>query len=280
MTDTSRYGSAAAQTAAAEIRRRIGSATPVAGIVLGSGLGGLASRIEGAVAIPFADVPGFPTATVVGHAGKLIAGTLAGRPVVALAGRFHMYEGHDAALAGFPVRVFHALGVRALFVSNAAGGIRRTFRAGDLMLIRDHLNLMFRNPLIGEVEPGDERFPDMSAPYDEAFARQLRGHATALGIPLQEGVYGGLLGPTYETPAEVRMLATLGADAVGMSTVPEVIVARALGMRVAGISCITNLASGISPHPLSHAEVIETTTLVAERFEGLVERWIGGLGER
>ena len=280
MSDTSRYGSAAAQRAAAEIRRRIGSATPVAGIVLGSGLGGLASRIERAVAIPFADVPGFPSATVVGHAGKLIGGTLAGRPVVALAGRFHMYEGHDAALAGFPVRVFHALGVRALFVSNAAGGIRRTFRAGDLMLIRDHLNLMFRNPLIGEVEPGDERFPDMSAPYDEVFARQLRDHATALGIPLQEGVYGGLLGPTYETPAEVRMLATLGADAVGMSTVPEVIVARALGMRVAGISCITNLASGISPHPLSHAEVIETTTLVAERFEGLVERWIGGLGER
>ena len=279
MTDTSRYGSAAAQTAAAEIRRRIGAATPVAGIVLGSGLGGLASRIEGAVAIPFADVPGFPSATVVGHAGKLIGGVLAGRPVVALAGRFHMYEGHDAALAGFPVRVFHALGVRALFVSNAAGGIRRTFRAGDLMLIRDHLNLMFRNPLVGEVEPGDERFPDMSAPYDDEFAHQLRDHATALGIPLQEGVYGGLLGPTYETPAEVRMLATLGADAVGMSTVPEVIVARALGMRVAGISCITNLASGISPHPLSHAEVIETTTLVAARFEGLVERWIGGLGD-
>lgn len=280
MTDPSRYGSAAAQTAAAEIRRRIGAATPVVGIVLGSGLGGLASRIQGAVAIPFADVPGFPSATVVGHAGKLIGGTLAGRPVVALAGRFHVYEGHDAALAGFPVRVFHALGASALFVSNAAGGIRRTFGAGDLMLIRDHLNLMFRNPLIGRVEPGDERFPDMSAPYDEAFARQLRDHAAALDIPLQEGVYGGLLGPTYETPAEVRMLATLGADAVGMSTVPEVIVARALGMRVAGISCITNLASGISPHPLSHAEVIETTTLVAERFEGLVERWIGGLGER
>lgn len=277
MTGASRYGTAAAQAAAAEIRRRIGSATPVAGIVLGSGLGGLAGRIADAVAIPFADVPGFPSATVVGHAGKLIGGTLGGRPVVALAGRFHMYEGHDAALAGFPVRVFHALGARALFVSNAAGGIRRTFRAGDLMLIRDHLNLMFRNPLIGEVEAGEERFPDMSAPYDEAFARQLRDHATMLGIPLQEGVYGGLLGPTYETPAEVRMLATLGADAVGMSTVPEVIVARALGMRVAGISCITNLASGISPHPLSHAEVIETTTLVAERFEGLVERWVGGM---
>ena len=188
-----------------------------------------------------------------------------------------MYEGHPAPLAGFPVRVLHALGAKVLFVSNAAGGIRRTFRAGDLMLIRDHLNLMFQNPLIGELEPGDTRFPDMSAPYDVGLADMLREHARGLGIPLQEGVYGALLGPTYETPSEVRMLATLGADAVGMSTVPEVIVARAIGMRVAGISCVTNLASGISPHALSHAEVIETTTLVAERFESLVERFVSGL---
>jgi purine-nucleoside phosphorylase len=271
------YGTAAADRAAETIRARIGTAPPVAGIILGSGLGGLANRIANAVSVPFADVPGFPTATVVGHAGKLIAGTLSGRPVVALAGRFHMYEGHDAALAGFPVRVLHALGVEVLFVSNAAGGIRRTFRAGDLMLIRDHLNLMFKNPLIGELQPRDERFPDMSAPYDEELSQQLRDHAAELGIPLQEGVYGGLLGPTYETPAEVRMLATLGADAVGMSTVPEVIVARAIGMRVAGISCITNLASGISPHALSHTEVIETTKIVGECFEMLVERWVGGL---
>jgi purine-nucleoside phosphorylase len=188
-----------------------------------------------------------------------------------------MYEGHDAALAGFPVRVFRALGARTLFVSNAAGGIRRTFRAGDLMLIRDHLNLMFRNPLIGPIEPGNERFPDLSTPYDDGLAQQLRDHAAVLGFPLQEGVYCGLLGPTYETPSEVRMLAALGADAVGMSTVPEVIVARALGMRVAGISCVTNLASGISPHPLSHAEVLETTAMVAARFESLVERFVGGL---
>jgi purine-nucleoside phosphorylase len=275
MSESSPYGAAAAAAAAAALRERIGSATPVVGIVLGSGLGGLAARIAKPVAVPFADVPGFPRATVVGHAGKVIAGTLGGRPVVALAGRFHMYEGHDAALAGFPVRVLHALGVRALFVSNAAGGIKRTFRPGDLMVIRDHLNLMFRNPLIGAVEPGDERFPDMSAAYDADLSRHLVEQAGDLGFSLQEGVYGGLLGPTYETPSEVRMLATLGADAVGMSTVPEVIVARALGMRVAGISCITNLAAGISPHPLSHAEVLETTALVAERFETLVERWIG-----
>src|SRR4051812_9490119 len=271
------YGAAAAARAAEFIRARAGNEPPIAGIILGSGLGGLANRIIDAVSIPFADVPGFPTATVVGHAGKLIVGTLGGRRVVALAGRFHMYEGHDAALAGFPVCVLRQLGVGTLFVSNAAGGIRRTFRAGDLMLIRDHLNLMFRNPLTGGVEPGDERFPDMSAPYDAALANALRGHAAALGIPLQEGVYGGLLGPTYETPAEVRMLATLGADAVGMSTVPEVLVARARGIRVAGISCVTNLASGISPHPLSHAEVLETTTIVAERFEALVERFVEGL---
>jgi purine-nucleoside phosphorylase len=271
---TSPFGATAAAAAADAIRARIGPADPVVGIVLGSGLGGLAARIADPVAVPFAEVPGFPSATVVGHAGKLIAGTLAGRPVIALAGRFHMYEGHEAALAGFLVRVLHALGAPTLFVSNAAGGIRRSFRAGDLMLIRDHLNLMFRNPLIGALEMGDHRFPDMSAPYDEALARQLREHAAGMGIALQEGVYGGLLGPTYETPAEVRMLATLGADAVGMSTVPEVIVARAIGMRVAGISCITNLASGISPHPLSHAEVLETTTRVAAQFEGLVERFV------
>lgn len=277
MTDVSAFGAAAAAQAAVVIRARIGDAEPVAGVILGSGLGGLAGRIADQVVVPFADVPGFPTATVAGHAGKLIAGTLGGRPVIALAGRFHMYEGHDAALAGFPVRVLRALGAPVLVVSNAAGGIRRTFRAGDLMLIRDHLNLMFRNPLIGALEEGDARFPDMSAPYDDALCVRLRAHAAALGISLEEGVYGGLLGPTYETPAEVRMLATMGADAVGMSTVPEVIVARAIGMRVAGISCITNLASGMSPHPLSHAEVLETTSRVAATFEALVEGFIGDL---
>jgi purine-nucleoside phosphorylase len=277
VSDDARYGADAAQLAATAIRSRIASTDPApsVGIILGSGLGGLASRINDPVSIPFAEIRGLPSATVAGHAGALMAGTLAGRPILALAGRFHMYEGHDAALAGFPVRVMHALGVRTLFVSNAAGGIRRTFRAGDLMLIRDHLNLMFRSPLVGALQAGDERFPDMSAPYDVELASQLRAHALALEIPLQEGVYGALLGPTYETPAEVRMLGLLGADAVGMSTVPEVIVARALGMRVAGISCVTNLASGISPRPLSHSEVLEATARVATRFEMLVERFVG-----
>ena len=273
-----RYGAAAAATAANEIRRRTTPGDePVLGIILGSGLGGLAERIERARSVPFSDVPGFPSTTVVGHSGQVIVGLLAGRPVVALAGRFHMYEGHGAALAGFPARVLHALGAPTLFVSNAAGGIRAELTPGDLMIITDHLNLMFRNPLVGPVEPGDIRFPDMSAPYDRALSQVLRREGASLGVPLREGVYCGLLGPTYETPAEVRMLRIFGADAVGMSTVPEVIVARAIGMRVAGVSCITNFASGTTSQPLSHAEVIETTALVASRFESLVERFVTAL---
>jgi len=278
VTDASPFGARAAADAAAEIRRRIGAGeAPVLGIILGSGLGGLARRIDDARDVAFADVPGFPSATVVGHAGRVIAGRVAGRPVVALAGRFHMYEGHSAALAGFPVRVLHALGARTLFVSNAAGGIRATLTPGDLMIITDHLNLMFRNPLVGTLVAGDLRFPDMSEPYDRKLSALLREQGASLGITMREGVYCGLLGPTYETPAEVRMLRVLGADAVGMSTVPEVVVARAMGMRVAGVSCITNLASGVSPTPLSHAEVIETTTRVASKFETLIERFVAAL---
>ena len=278
MTAGPAHGARAASAAAAEIRRRTGlDGAPVLGIVLGSGLGGLARRIEDARDVAFADVPGFPAASVVGHAGRVVVGRLAGRIVVALAGRFHMYEGHSAALAGFPVRVLHALGARTLFVSNAAGGIRATFSPGDLMIITDHLNLMFRNPLEGAVEPGDTRFPDMSEPYDRVLASILEREAASLGLELQAGVYCGLLGPTYETPAEVRMLRILGADAVGMSTVPEVVVARALGMRVVGVSCITNFAAGTTSQPLSHAEVLETTALVGARFESLVERFTGAL---
>jgi purine-nucleoside phosphorylase len=272
--DETRYGADEARAAADAVLAQAGvrgGDQPGVGIILGSGLGGIVSRIVDAIRIPFADVPGFPSATVAGHAGALILGTLAGRRVAALAGRFHMYEGHDAGLAGFPVRVLEALGVRTLVVSNAAGGVRRTFRPGDLMLLADHINLMFRNPLVGTLQPGDVRFPDMSEPYDRSLRALARQVALERGVPLHEGVYAGLLGPTYETPAEVRMLSQLGADAVGMSTVPEVVVARALGLRVLGISCITNMACGLSLHPLSHDEVLETTRAVAQQFEGLVE---------
>lgn len=270
-------GGAAARQVASALRERLAVRHPAAAIILGSGLGGLADRIDGAVRVPFADVPGFPAATVVGHTGALVAGSLGGREVVALAGRFHMYEGHDAARAAFPVRVMHALGADVLLVSNAAGGIRHTLRAGDLMLIADHLNLTGRNPLIGPVQEGDERFPDMSSPYDPALRVLVQRAALDLGVALSSGVYAGLLGPSYETPAEVRMLRTLGADAVGMSTVSEVIVARAIGMRVAGISCITNLACGISSAPLSHADVLETSQRVGDQFERLVTEVVSRL---
>ncbi|MFL5561652.1 MAG: purine-nucleoside phosphorylase [Gemmatimonadaceae bacterium] len=269
---------AAARRAAEELgdRLALGSA-PAAAIILGSGLGGLAERIEDARRVPFREVPGFPQATVHGHAGMLIAGRLEGRPVLAMAGRFHLYEGHSPRLSGYPVRLLHALGARTLFVSNAAGGINRNFAAGDLMVIADHLNLMFRNPLEGPLEPGDTRFPDMSDPYDAALRAALHAAGRKLGVALRDGVYAGLLGPSYETPAEVRMLELMGADAVGMSTVPETIVARAIGMRVAGVSCITNLACGLSLVPLSHDEVLETTSRVARDFENLVAAFVGAL---
>jgi purine-nucleoside phosphorylase len=271
---SARYGAPEARAAADAVRGRVKAAlageTPIAAIILGSGLGGLARQISGGAAIPFGDIPGFPSATVAGHAGALIAGRLAGRPVLALAGRFHMYEGHDVRLAALPVRVMHALGARTLIVSNAAGGVRRTFRPGDLMLIDDHINLMFRNPLVGPVEQGEGRFPDMSAPYDPDLRTLAREVALDAGIAVQEGVYAGLLGPAYETQAEVRMLERIGADATGMSTVPEVIVARALEMRVLGISCITNLACGLSPTPPSHEEVLETAAGAAVQLERIV----------
>jgi purine-nucleoside phosphorylase len=263
------FGARAARTAADAVRARI-RVTPRVGIILGSGLGGIAKSVEQPVRVPYAEVPGFPSATVVGHAGELIAGTVAGTPVVALSGRFHMYEGHDASLAAFPVRVLYALGARTLIVSNAAGGVKATLEPGTLMLLTDHVNFMFRNPLIGPLEEGDIRFPDMSEPYD----RELRALASQVakeqGVELAEGVYFGLLGPSYETRAEVQMLQRLGADAIGMSTVPEVIVARALGMRVLGFSCVTNLACGLAAAPITHEEVLETTARVAARLTQLV----------
>ena len=270
----SEYSADAARKAAQAISKRAGARQPAVAVILGSGLGGLANAIENAVRIPFGDIPGFPEATIVGHEGAAIVGNLGERDVVALSGRFHMYEGHPAALAAFPVRVFHAMGVRELFVSNAAGGISSRLAVGDLMMISDHLNLMGANPLVGAAQEGETRFPDMTDAYDPGLRKVLRTTAETLDIPLREGVYAGLLGPSYETPSEVKMLRLLGADAVGMSTVPEVIMARALGIRVAGISCITNAAAGVTGSALSHAEVLETTRRVSGAFEALVTEYL------
>jgi purine-nucleoside phosphorylase len=247
---------------------------PVAGLILGSGLGELTKRIENQRFVPYADLPGFAVPTIPGHLGRLISGTLAGRQVLALAGRFHVYEGHSAAESAFPVRVLHALGATTLLLSNAAGGIRRSFKPGDLMIIRDHVNLTWRNPLIGPVVPGDERFPDMSDPWDPELRNLLAECASTVGVAITDGVYVGLSGPSYETPAEVRMLETFGVDAVGMSTVHEVIVARAIGMRVAGMSCITNLAAGLSDEIISHADVLEVTKAAGEKFEQIAIEFV------
>jgi purine-nucleoside phosphorylase len=272
------YGRDAAERASEVIRKKAGDAEPVIGIVLGSGLGGLASEIEESVHIPFSDIPGFPAATVIGHAGALVCGKLAGRNVVALAGRFHMYEGHPPQVAAFPVRVMHALGANIYFASNAAGGIRRDLSAGDLMIIEDHLNLTGVNPLTGPVEQGDERFPDMTAPYDEELRELLKTCANRIDLPVKEGVYAWLPGPSFETRAEVRMLERLGADAVGMSTVPEVIVANAIGMRAAGMSCIANAASGVGSNaPVLHTDVLEVTARAAIGFQALVREFVGAL---
>lgn len=273
----STHGAAAARVAADAVRDALGVRAPACAIILGSGLGSLGERIENARRVKYADVPGFHATHVVGHKGELIAGTLGGREVLAFAGRFHMYEGHAPQVSAFPVRVAHALGARTLFVSNAAGGIRRTFSPGDLMVIEDHLNLMFASPLSGPLEPGDTRFPDMSAPYSPRLRQLLHAAARALGIPLQAGVYVGLLGPTYETLAEVRMLALLGADATGMSTIPEVIVANAMGMEVAGISLISNLAAGLTSEKLSHADVMRAAEAAGDSFCKLVTAFVAAL---
>lgn len=256
--------------AAEAVREAIAPRRPRVAIVLGSGLGFLGDAVEDSVRVPYATIPGFPQPTVVGHAGELIAGTLDDVPVIAQSGRFHLYEGHDAWTAALPVRVFATLGVTTLVVTNAAGGIRRTFRPGTLMLIADHLNLMFRNPLTGPVEEGDERFPDMSDPYDRELRALARRVAVERGIALEEGVYAGLLGPSYETKAEIEMLKRVGADAVGMSTVPEIVAARARGIRCLGISTITNAAAGLGGQTLSHQEVLDASDRVRDQLTELV----------
>jgi purine-nucleoside phosphorylase len=256
------------------LRAQLPIVSPVAAIVLGSGLGGLAERIDRPTRVPYGAIPGFAETRIDGHAGELIHGTLGGREVLALAGRFHMYEGYSAAQAAFPVRVVASLGTNVLILSNAAGGIRRTLRAGQLMVIADHMNLTWTNPLIGALFDGDERFPDMSSPYDVALRSQLLAVARELGIPLEEGVYAGLMGPSYETPAEVRMLERFGVDAVGMSTVAEVLVARAIGLRAVAVSCISNAGAGQSLDPISHEEVMAVTMGAAEEFERLMEEFV------
>lgn len=257
--------------AAAQVRNALGDLQPHIAIVLGSGLGKLSSRLDDAVRIPYAGLPGFHQPAVPGHSGELVAGRMAGVPVLLQSGRFHMYEGHSASEAAHPVRVFAALGVKALVVTNAAGGINRDYTPGTVMLITDHLNLTGRNPLDGAVRPGETRFPDMSAAYDLDLRGLARRIANERGIHLAEGVYAGLLGPNYETPAEIRMLATLGADAVGMSTVMEVIAARANGIRCLGFSLVTNPAAGISPTPLNHEEVTAMANAAGDRLGDLVE---------
>lgn len=242
------------------------------GLILGSGLGDLADEIEDAIVMNYHDILHFPISTVAGHAGKLVYGTLSGKKVLAMQGRFHYYEGNTMETVTYPVRVMKALGAHSLLVTNAAGGVNLEFQQGELMIIQDHINFMGNHPLIGpnEAELGP-RFPDMSHAYDEEYRQKAHQAADALGIKVQEGVYMAFSGPSYETPAEIRMARTMGADAVGMSTVPEVIVANHCGMRVLGISCITNLAAGMQAN-LNHEEVVETTNRVKQAFQQLIKK--------
>jgi purine-nucleoside phosphorylase len=264
-------------TALAAIRSRDGRVPDVA-LILGSGLGALADDLEQPVAMPFGEIPGFPAAAVAGHAGRLVMGELEGVTCAVLQGRFHLYEGHDAATVALPTRVLLGLGARTLVVTNAAGGINRTFRAGDLMVIDDHINLMGRNPLVGPVRDGETRFPDMSRPYDTALQALAETVALEEGVRVVRGVYAAVLGPSYETPAEVRMLERLGADVVGMSTVPEVVVARARHVPVLGISLVSNAAAGLTPEPLSHEEVVAAGIEAQDRFIRLLRGVIRRLG--
>lgn len=244
---------------------------PEVGIILGSGLGGFAEGLEDAVTIPYAELPDFPTSSVPGHPGRLVIGRLGQTVVVAMQGRVHFYEGYSPWEVAFPARVLCRLGIRALVVTNAAGGIRSDLAPGDLMRITDHLNLSGMNPLAGPNEEAlGPRFPDMSAAYDLRLGNLLDEAAAQVGTPLKAGVYCYLSGPTYETPAEIRMLRVLGGDAVGMSTVPEVIAARHMGVPVVGISCITNFAAGIGDKPLSHEEVALVAEQVRDRFSALL----------
>ncbi|MCU6795915.1 purine-nucleoside phosphorylase [Paenibacillus sp. WQ 127069] len=252
---------------------------PQIGLILGSGLGVIAELVENATVIAYHDIPHFPVSTVEGHAGELLLGTIHGKHVLLMKGRFHLYEGYGVDVVSFPVRVMKELGVQTLIVTNAAGGVNTSYEVGDLMVIKDHINFTFRNPLIGpNFSELGVRFPDMSEAYSRRLRQTAHEVASEQGLKLPEGVYAGLTGPTYETPAEIRMLRTLGADAVGMSTVAEVIVARHAGIEVLGFSCISNMAAGILDQPLSHQEVMETTERVKPKFLQLILGIVAKLG--
>ena len=266
-------------TTALEILQSKAPFQPELAIVLGSGLGALADSDEArnGISIPFTDLPGFPAPTVEGHGGKLVFCKFEGRKVVLQAGRFHFYEGHPMPLVVSPMRLYGRLGVKTVMLTNAAGALNPAFGVGELMALTDHINFFGTNPLIGpNVGPGP-RFPDMTAIYDAELRSHLLACAQQLGQTVREGVYLGLTGPSYETPAEIRAFRLLGADAVGMSTVPEAIVARQEGMRVAGISCLCNMGAGILPQALTHKEVLEAGAAAAGRFEALIRAFVRGL---
>lgn len=252
---------------------------PRVGIVLGSGLGGLATALEDPVVIPFVDLPGWPAASAPGHAGRLLLGQLEGVPVICLQGRLHIYEGHAPGLVVQPVLLMGRLGASSILLTNAAGGVNAAWPTGTLMAIADHLNLTGLNPLIGpNADAIGPRFPDLTAAWSPRLRAALHTAAAATGVTLVDGVYAGLLGPSYETPAEVRMLRTLGADAVGLSTVLEAIAARWVGLELAGVSLVTNPGAGVTGELLSHAEVLAAADAAAPRFERLVRRWVALVG--
>ena len=258
--------------AAAEYIRSRVTIQPTVGLVLGSGLGDYADTLEDAVRIPYSEIPNFPVPTIPGHAGALVFGRKESKDVVVMQGRIHYYEGLSQQEITLPIRVLAALGIKTVVLTNACGGVNLSFTPGDLMLISDHINLSGNNPLIGpNLDAFGPRFPDMSDLYTASLRSAIKEKVAAAGIPLQEGVYGMYSGPNYETPAEIRMYRVLGADTVGMSTVPEALVAGHCGMQVIGISCITNMAAGILPVKLNHAEVTETANRVAVKFRKLID---------
>jgi purine-nucleoside phosphorylase len=247
------------------------SLRPRIGLVLGSGLGSFADSLSDATRVPYSEIPSFPQSTAIGHAGRMVIGNVDGVPVAAMQGRVHLYEGYSAHQVTFPIRVFGRMGISAVILTNAAGGIDRGYTQGALVLIRDHINLQGSNPLVGtDDDRFGPRFPDMTRAYSREYREIARLEAKKLGIPLHEGVYAALLGPSYETPAEIEYLRRIGADLVGMSTVAEVIVARHMGLQVLAISCVTNMAAGILDQPLSHDEVMETGERVKSIFEALL----------